>query len=26
VGEPPSLLMNRTATANHRVLFKLVGN
>ncbi len=25
VGEPPSLLMNRTANGNHRVLFKLVG-
>ena len=25
VGEPPSLLMNRTASTNHRVLFKLVG-
>jgi hypothetical protein len=25
VGEPPSLLMNRNASANHRVLFKLVG-
>jgi enediyne biosynthesis protein E4 len=25
VGEPPSLLLNRTASANHRVLFKLVG-
>jgi hypothetical protein len=25
VGEPPSLLMNRTASGNHRVLFKLVG-
>jgi enediyne biosynthesis protein E4 len=25
VGEPPSLLLNRTASGNHRVLFKLVG-
>jgi len=25
VGEPPSLLLNRNASANHRVLFKLVG-
>jgi enediyne biosynthesis protein E4 len=25
VGEPPSLLMNRIASPNHRVLFKLVG-
>ena len=25
VGEPPSLLLNRTVSANHRVLFKLVG-
>src|SRR5277367_23196 len=25
VGEPPSLLLNRTTSANHRVLFKLVG-
>ena len=25
VGEPPSLLLNRTHTTNHRVLFKLVG-
>jgi hypothetical protein len=25
VGEPPSLLMNRSVSANHRVLFKLVG-
>ena len=25
VGEPPSLLLNRTASANHRVLFKLIG-
>jgi hypothetical protein len=25
VGEPPSLLLNRTASSNHRVLFKLVG-
>jgi hypothetical protein len=25
VGEPPSLLLNRTENANHRVLFKLVG-
>jgi hypothetical protein len=25
VGEPPSLLMNRNAAPNHRVLFKLVG-
>jgi enediyne biosynthesis protein E4 len=25
VGEPPSLLMNRTESGNHRVLFKLVG-
>jgi enediyne biosynthesis protein E4 len=25
VGEPPSLLMNRTVNGNHRVLFKLVG-
>jgi hypothetical protein len=25
VGEPPSLLMNRTVSTNHRVLFKLVG-
>ncbi|HXM64240.1 MAG TPA: CRTAC1 family protein [Terriglobales bacterium] len=25
VGEPPSLLMNRTTSANHRVLFKLIG-
>jgi hypothetical protein len=25
VGEPPSLLLNRTASQNHRVLFKLVG-
>jgi hypothetical protein len=25
VGEPPTLLMNRTQSANHRVLFKLVG-
>jgi hypothetical protein len=24
-GEPPSLLMNRTDSANHRVLFKLIG-
>ena len=25
VGEPPSLLLNRSPSANHRVLFKLVG-
>ena len=25
VGEPPSLLINRTVSGNHRVLFKLVG-
>jgi enediyne biosynthesis protein E4 len=25
VGEPPSLLLNRTESTNHRVLFKLVG-
>jgi enediyne biosynthesis protein E4 len=25
VGEPPSLLINRTLSGNHRVLFKLVG-
>jgi hypothetical protein len=25
VGEPPSLLLNRSDNANHRVLFKLVG-
>jgi len=25
VGEPPSLLLNRNQSANHRVLFKLVG-
>jgi hypothetical protein len=25
VGEPPSLLLNRARTSNHRVLFKLVG-
>ncbi len=25
VGEPPSLLLNRTVSSNHRVLFKLVG-
>jgi enediyne biosynthesis protein E4 len=25
VGEPPSLLINRTQSGNHRVLFKLVG-
>jgi hypothetical protein len=25
VGEPPSLLLNRTKSTNHRVLFKLVG-
>jgi hypothetical protein len=25
VGEPPSLLMNRNQSSNHRVLFKLVG-
>jgi hypothetical protein len=25
VGEPPSLLLNRNASSNHRVLFKLVG-
>jgi hypothetical protein len=25
VGEPPSLLLNRSDSANHRVLFKLVG-
>jgi hypothetical protein len=25
VGEPPSLLMNRTVNTNHRVLFKLIG-
>ena len=25
VGEPPSLLLNRTVNPNHRVLFKLVG-
>jgi hypothetical protein len=25
VGAPPSLLINRTETQNHRVLFKLVG-
>jgi enediyne biosynthesis protein E4 len=25
VGEPPSLLINRTQSSNHRVLFKLVG-
>jgi hypothetical protein len=25
VGEPPSLLLNRTQSPNHRVLFKLVG-
>ena len=25
VGEPPSLLLNRTKSENHRVLFKLVG-
>jgi hypothetical protein len=25
VGEPPSLLLNHNASANHRVLFKLVG-
>jgi hypothetical protein len=25
VGEPPSLLINRAVTTNHRVLFKLVG-
>jgi enediyne biosynthesis protein E4 len=25
VGEPPSLLLNRNASPNHRVLFKLVG-
>jgi enediyne biosynthesis protein E4 len=25
VGEPPSLLLNRNASGNHRVLFKLVG-
>jgi enediyne biosynthesis protein E4 len=25
VGEPPSLLMNRNSSPNHRVLFKLVG-
>jgi len=25
VGEPPSLLLNRTVSTNHRVLFKLVG-
>jgi hypothetical protein len=24
-GEPPSLLINRTVSANHRVLFKLIG-
>jgi len=25
VGEPPTLLMNRTQSTNHRVLFKLIG-
>jgi len=25
VGEPPSLLLNRNASSNHRVLFKLIG-
>jgi enediyne biosynthesis protein E4 len=25
VGEPPSLLLNRTPNSNHRVLFKLIG-
>jgi enediyne biosynthesis protein E4 len=25
VGEPPTLLMNRNASSNHRVLFKLIG-
>jgi hypothetical protein len=26
VGEPPTLLINRTASANHRALFRLVGS
>ena len=25
VGEPPTLLINRSSNANHRVLFKLIG-
>src|SRR5437899_11182206 len=25
VGEPPTLLINRSTNANHRVLFKLIG-